>query len=148
MLIHLITRIFWIQDSFTFTFYVAFTLVNFSDFDVGCIFWPALTCCIIVYSDQLLGAHYTLDISYHDKWSICFWSCKSEVNPNLGQNIFSLQKWYSIELSTLKQLVAWSASSSIISFVMGLNKVYPPSFGNIILSKMSSSMYFCEYGYL
>ena len=29
---------------FTFTFYVAFTSINFSDFDVGCIFRPALVC--------------------------------------------------------------------------------------------------------
>ena len=59
MLIHLITRIFGSRIVFTFTFYVAFTF-NFSDFDVGCVFRPALVCCIVVYSGQLLGARYTL----------------------------------------------------------------------------------------
>ena len=57
---HLITRIIWIQDSFTFTFYVAFIIITFSDLDVGCMFRPALVCWDIVYSDQLLGAHHKL----------------------------------------------------------------------------------------
>ena len=51
--IHLITRIIWIQDSFTcFVLHVMFYLINFSDF-----------CLSFVYSDQLFGSsHYMLNI--------------------------------------------------------------------------------------
>ena len=67
MLILLITRIFGSRIVFTFTFYVAFTLINFSDFDVGCIFRPALVCWVIVYSDQLLGALTLISVAYFDQ---------------------------------------------------------------------------------
>ena len=34
--------------------------LNFSNLDVGCMFWTAFVCWVVVYSDLLLGARHTL----------------------------------------------------------------------------------------
>ena len=88
---YLITRIICIQDSFTFTFYVAFIIINFSDLDVGCMFRKALVCWVVVYSDQLLGAHQVLIIhTYHDTETLLMLLKKKNVGMNWAKEIWKL----------------------------------------------------------
>ena len=60
-----------LSNSFTCYFYI----INFSDFVIVLIFWPALACWVIVYSDLLLVGMRTSSwcssyshISYHNTW--------------------------------------------------------------------------------
>ena len=73
------------------TFYVAFYLINFSDLSSSVVYFDQLFLCwVIVYSDQLLGAHHTLlyliTIQYSDPHCIyCYstWARRNEFEPGI-----------------------------------------------------------------
>ena len=68
---------YWLAIDLEYFVFVYFYIINFSDFVISCIFWPALACWVIVYSDQLLVGMPTSSwcssythISYHNKLTI------------------------------------------------------------------------------